>query len=120
MSSAALTGKAPEGGRTSKPRFTRPLKIVAISIAALLIGGAVALRTRLWPFEQGPVLQDLKEASDSSISIRSFHRTYFPSPGCVIESHACLSGPLTMGRDNFVGHGAVLGTDSSIKVRPLQ
>lgn len=30
-------------------------------------------------------------------------------PGCVIEGHACLSGPLTMGRDNFVGHGAVLG-----------
>jgi UDP-N-acetylglucosamine acyltransferase len=30
-------------------------------------------------------------------------------PGCVIESHACLSGPLTMGKDNFVGHGAVLG-----------
>jgi UDP-N-acetylglucosamine acyltransferase len=30
-------------------------------------------------------------------------------PGCVVESHACLSGPLTMGRDNFVGHGAVLG-----------
>ena len=30
-------------------------------------------------------------------------------PGCVIEPHACLSGPLTMGRDNFVGHGAVLG-----------
>jgi UDP-N-acetylglucosamine acyltransferase len=30
-------------------------------------------------------------------------------PGCVIEGHACLTGPLTMGRDNFVGHGAVLG-----------
>jgi UDP-N-acetylglucosamine acyltransferase len=30
-------------------------------------------------------------------------------PGCVIEGHACLSGPLTLGRDNFVGHGAVLG-----------
>jgi UDP-N-acetylglucosamine acyltransferase len=30
-------------------------------------------------------------------------------PGCVVEGHACLSGPLTMGRDNFVGHGAVLG-----------
>jgi len=29
--------------------------------------------------------------------------------GCVIEAHSCLSGPLTMGRDNFVGHGAVLG-----------
>jgi UDP-N-acetylglucosamine acyltransferase len=30
-------------------------------------------------------------------------------PGCVIEGHACLNGPLTMGANNFVGHGAVLG-----------
>ncbi len=30
-------------------------------------------------------------------------------PGTIIEGHACLTGPLTMGRDNFVGHGAVLG-----------
>jgi UDP-N-acetylglucosamine acyltransferase len=29
--------------------------------------------------------------------------------GTVIESHACLCGPMEMGRDNFVGHGAVLG-----------
>src|SRR3954451_6030036 len=29
--------------------------------------------------------------------------------GSVIEGHACLSGPLTMGRNNYVGHGAVLG-----------
>jgi UDP-N-acetylglucosamine acyltransferase len=29
--------------------------------------------------------------------------------GSVIEGHACLSGPMTVGRDNFVGHGAVLG-----------
>ncbi len=30
-------------------------------------------------------------------------------PGTVIEGHVCLCGPLVMGRDNFVGHGAVLG-----------
>ncbi len=30
-------------------------------------------------------------------------------PGCIVEAHACLSGPLVMGRDNFVGHAAVLG-----------
>ena len=29
--------------------------------------------------------------------------------GCVIEAQACLSGPLLMGANNFVGHGAVLG-----------
>ncbi len=28
---------------------------------------------------------------------------------CVIEAHACICGPLTMGANNFVGHGAVLG-----------
>ena len=30
-------------------------------------------------------------------------------PGTVIEAHACLCGPIVMGQDNFVGHGAVLG-----------
>ena len=30
-------------------------------------------------------------------------------PGCVVEAHASLCGPLVLGRDNFVGHGAVLG-----------
>jgi UDP-N-acetylglucosamine acyltransferase len=30
-------------------------------------------------------------------------------PGSIIEGHACLSGPMTMGRENFIGHGAVLG-----------
>jgi len=30
-------------------------------------------------------------------------------PGTIIEGHACLSGPMAIGRDNFVGHGAVLG-----------
>ncbi len=29
--------------------------------------------------------------------------------GSTIEGHACLTGPLDMGRDNVVGHGAVLG-----------
>jgi len=30
-------------------------------------------------------------------------------PGCEIEGHACLIGPLVLGRDNLVGHGALLG-----------
>ncbi|HEV3166155.1 MAG TPA: acyl-ACP--UDP-N-acetylglucosamine O-acyltransferase [Isosphaeraceae bacterium] len=35
--------------------------------------------------------------------------------GSVVEGHACLSGPLTMGRDNLVGHGAVLGKSAQHK-----
>jgi UDP-N-acetylglucosamine acyltransferase len=30
-------------------------------------------------------------------------------PGTIIEGHACLSGPIEIGRDNLIGHGAVLG-----------
>jgi UDP-N-acetylglucosamine acyltransferase len=30
-------------------------------------------------------------------------------PGTIIESHVCLCGPMELGRENFVGHGAVLG-----------
>jgi UDP-N-acetylglucosamine acyltransferase len=29
---------------------------------------------------------------------------------CVIEAHSCLRGPLDLGADNHVGHGAILGT----------
>jgi UDP-N-acetylglucosamine acyltransferase len=29
--------------------------------------------------------------------------------GCIVEAQACLSGPLVMGRNNLVGHAAVLG-----------
>ena len=29
--------------------------------------------------------------------------------GTVIEGHACLTGPIEVGRDNLIGHGAVLG-----------
>ena len=29
--------------------------------------------------------------------------------GTVIEAHACLCGPMVLGNDNFVGHGAILG-----------
>jgi hypothetical protein len=95
MSSAALTRKAPEGGQPSKPRFTRTWKAIAIVIAAILVGCAVILRTRLWPFEQGPVLQDLREASDSNIAIGSFHRVYFPFPGCVIDRLVFRHGDAT-------------------------
>jgi UDP-N-acetylglucosamine acyltransferase len=36
-------------------------------------------------------------------------------PGCIVESHVCLSGPLTMGSDNIVCHGAVLGKNPQHK-----
>lgn len=46
---------------------------------------ATLIVASLWPFSQSRVLQNLREASDSEIAVRTFRRTYFPYPGCVLE-----------------------------------
>lgn len=62
------------------------LLLTAIGVAAVVfvIVGAV-LCARFWPFSQKAVADDLAEAGDSTIAIRSYKPTYFPSPGCVLE-----------------------------------
>ena len=41
-------------------------------------------RVKYWPFSEKAVREDLAEASDSTVIIRSYHPTYFP-PGCTLE-----------------------------------
>jgi AsmA-like C-terminal region len=52
--------------------------------AGVLLSGAIFLAAR-WPFSRAAVLQDLAEASLSRVGVGSFHGTYFPRPGCVLE-----------------------------------
>lgn len=58
------------------------LVLVAACIAACI--GVVVFRTA-WPFTERAVVEDLAEASDSTVTVRSSHLTYFPIPGCVLE-----------------------------------
>jgi hypothetical protein len=48
---------------------------------------------RIWPFTEKAVVEDLAEASDSTVTIRASHRTYFPSPGCILEGVEFHHGP---------------------------
>ncbi len=57
---------------------------------------AVVLLSHWWPFEQGRVIQDLQEASDSQVQVRSFQKTYFPHPGCVLEGVVFTRGTASM------------------------
>lgn len=67
------------GGRLGK-------YLVVVGVLVCVAIGAIAFTvSRKWPFAQAQVLQDLQEASDSHVQVRSFHQTYFPSPGCIIE-----------------------------------
>lgn len=70
----------------SEPRvkLRKTLLIVALVAAAVLCVAAV-LCAKYWPFSEKAVQEDLAEAADSSVTIRSYHPTYFPSPGCILE-----------------------------------
>lgn len=57
----------------------------AICVAALLL-------SRHWPFGENAVLEDLRESSDSQISLHSFKETFFPSPGCILNGVVFVHG----------------------------
>ncbi len=54
-----------------------------IIVAALAI--FVVIMARDWPFTRDAVLNALQQQSASQVEIATFHRTYFPHPGCVAE-----------------------------------
>ncbi|MFY9911714.1 MAG: AsmA-like C-terminal region-containing protein [Candidatus Sulfotelmatobacter sp.] len=64
-------------------RFRKIILIAAFCVAAVVL--CAVLMGRYWPFSKNSVLQCLREATDSQVSVRSFRETYFPSPGCVLE-----------------------------------
>src|SRR5712664_2090252 len=85
MSSPAATQPKPHERRQgTKFRFSRKAKI-GIGSVVVVLGLGFLLWNTIGPFARGPIMQDLAEASDSSVTSRSFHRTYFPFPGCVVE-----------------------------------
>jgi hypothetical protein len=65
-------------------RFRKIVILIVIVAGAALCAVALGL-SRKWPFAQAQVLQDLREAGDSQVQVRSFRQTYFPSPGCILE-----------------------------------
>jgi hypothetical protein len=69
---------------TRRTRQHKTVLRLAVGVAAAICV-VLLLWAGLWPFQQKPVVQSLEEASDSKLSIRAFHRTYFPFPGCVLE-----------------------------------
>lgn len=75
----------------SPPRNRRRLVLGLIVFAACIVAAALVW-SRWWPFERATVIENLQEASDSQVQARAFHRTYFPSPGCVLDGVVFLHG----------------------------
>lgn len=92
MSTSTAT---PPSEPAARPSVWRPSRIVILIVlaAAVLVCAIALAMIRWWPFGQASVLQNLREAGDSQVQVRSFHETYFPSPGCVLEGVAFIHGP---------------------------
>jgi hypothetical protein len=69
--------------------------ICCVVFVALCVIGFVYIR--ILPFSEQAILRELAEASDSQVTARGFHRTHFPSPGCVLENVEFRKG-----KDNFL------------------
>src|SRR5450755_1377447 len=75
-----------QGGRPGRAA------VIVLVVLAAAVCLAVFFGIRYWPFEQKAVIQDLAEASDSQVQVRTFRNTYFPYPGCTIEGIVFVHG----------------------------
>jgi hypothetical protein len=66
------------------PAHRRPLQIAAFVAIPLILLGCFVL-ARKWPFNRDAVVKELEDTSMSRVEVGSFHKTYFPHPGCVLE-----------------------------------
>lgn len=74
--------EAPKKVGSTSVRRRWILLIIPLS-AVLFLGMFVA--SQEWPFSEESIVKRLAEASDSAVSVRTFRRTYFPFPGCILD-----------------------------------
>ena len=71
--------------RQKNGRRRRIFSILTVFAVCVVVLGAVVLVLCRRAFSQPAVLQDLQEASDSQVEVRSFRQIFFPVPGCILE-----------------------------------
>ncbi len=104
--SRAITRRSSSGLK----RHHKILIVGAVIFIALCVVGFVYIR--ILPFSEQAILKELSEASDSQVTARGYHRTHFPSPGCVLERVEFHKGPqhfMLVSIDKLVIKGTYLG-----------
>jgi hypothetical protein len=89
MPSAVTT--PPHKAKVLGSPLRRRLALGLIVFSVFVVAAALLWR-HWWPFEQPAVIENLHEASDSQVHARAFHRTFFPSPGCVLDGVVFVHG----------------------------
>jgi hypothetical protein len=58
---------------------------VAVLSGVVVVFLAILLLAFFWPFRLVAVTKELSDESDSKVTVGSFHATYFPHLGCILE-----------------------------------
>jgi hypothetical protein len=69
----------------SSSHRTRKLMALAGSAIAVISFVAIVVLASRWPFTRQAVVRELEAASLTKVDIGTYHGTYFPRPGCVLE-----------------------------------
>jgi hypothetical protein len=88
MSSIDVVGPGTSTDATHRSPIGAKLRkalIIFVVVTAAVLAVAAVLSVKYWPFSEKAVQEDLAETSDSSVTIRGYHPTYFPRPGCILE-----------------------------------
>ena len=80
----ALESKRPDAKQVPA-RSHHKVVILLATLLALICGVAVFYYIRVLSFSEKAVLKYLAEASGTTVTVRGYRRTHFPSPGCVLE-----------------------------------
>jgi hypothetical protein len=86
----------------------RQLIMPAMLVAGGLLVAGITLLVVFWPFSRAAVVKALEETSLSKVDVGSFHATYFPRPGCLLQ-HVTF-------RHNLKAGAAPLVTVESIRI----
>src|SRR5579872_2957249 len=57
---------------------------ILLMLAGVLLAAIAVLMVR-WPFRLAVVVEQLQETGFGKVEVGTFHETYFPRPGCVLE-----------------------------------
>lgn len=101
----------------SKRRYKIP-GIVIIIVAIVVLGG-IDVMFYFWPFRYRQVHPLLEHALQSRVSVRHFHRTYFPHPGFVAQEMTLYRPGVNGGAPlATVQNMTVIGTWSNLLFHP--
>jgi AsmA-like C-terminal region len=77
--------EVPSQTSVRRSRWLKPAALCGLGLGLAAVLLFFFLLAFYWPFRRDEVTKQFADESDSKVTAGSFHTTYFPHPGCVLE-----------------------------------